>query len=237
MPRLILIVAVATIIYILYQRTSALPPHKRKAGYVKLAIGAAAVVVLGLTLAGKMHWVGAALTGALVAARQLLPTLVRVFPMLASLRSQAAPAAGQSSTVETALLRMHLDHDSGNMEGEVLEGAFKEWRLADMDQDQLAELVAFCQQRDADSVQLLEGYLAQRFPDAEPFKRSANTPPSGGGPMTRAEALAVLGLTDDADQDQIVSAHRKLMQKLHPDRGGNDYLAAKINQAKDFLTG
>ena len=53
--------------------------------------------------------------------------------------------------------------------------------------------------------------------------------------LTRSEALAVLGLSGDASREDIVSAHRTLIQKLHPDRGGNDYLAAKINEAKDFL--
>jgi curved DNA-binding protein CbpA len=55
--------------------------------------------------------------------------------------------------------------------------------------------------------------------------------------MSRKEALAVLGLEEDASDEDIVAAHRKLMQKLHPDRGGNDYLAAKVNQAKDLLLG
>ena len=55
--------------------------------------------------------------------------------------------------------------------------------------------------------------------------------------MPRTEALAVLGLGEDADNEAIIAAHRSLIQKLHPDRGGNDYLAAKINQAKDQLLG
>ena len=58
---------------------------------------------------------------------------------------------------------------------------------------------------------------------------------ASSGSMTRSEALAVLGLGEDATRDDIVSSHRSLIQKIHPDRGGNDYLAAKINEAKDFL--
>lgn len=53
--------------------------------------------------------------------------------------------------------------------------------------------------------------------------------------MNINEALETLGLQAEPSKKEIIDAHRKLIQKLHPDRGGNDYLAAKINQAKDLL--
>ena len=241
MPRLILLLAVIAVIYILLRRAQSMPPHKRRAEYIKLGLGIAVVVVIGLTLTGRMHWIGAALTGLLVGARQLLPTLIRLFPMLASLRSKGAtgPGAGQNSTVVTDILRMHLDHDSGALSGEVLKGSYREWLLEEMNREQLRELYSYCQSQDPDSVQLLESYLQQRFPNEAPFGDDdvAGPPPSDSTGMSRDEALAVLGLGPDASDEDIVTAHRKLMQKLHPDRGGNDYLAAKVNQAKDLLLG
>lgn len=56
-------------------------------------------------------------------------------------------------------------------------------------------------------------------------------------PRAAAEAAALLGLNiqHDLTEQAVLDAHRKLMQKLHPDRGGNDHLAAKLNDARDLL--
>ncbi len=87
-------------------------------------------------------------------------------------------------------------------------------------------------------LQPLIATLARELPEHLRRSREGAGPyasDAGSGTMTRAEALAILGLDENADRDAIIRAHRQLMQKLHPDRGGNHYLASQLNRAKEVL--
>lgn len=171
--------------------------------------------------------------------------LLRLLPLWQMFKGKTRTAYGasggeESSSINTRFLKMSLQHDSGDMDGEVLEGEFKGAKLSAMAIDELLELAQECH-RDADSLQVLEAYLdrshAQWRANAGAQQGQASSSGVSETVLDRGTALDILGLQQDATQDDIVQAHRRLMQKMHPDRGGSDYLAKKINAARDFLLG
>lgn len=66
---------------------------------------------------------------------------------------------------------------------------------------------------------------------------NGNNSPARVNSMSRSEALKVLGLEESATEQDIRAAHKRLILQTHPDKGGTNYLAAKINEAKDVLLG
>lgn len=234
MIRVLLAIAAAAIAIHYLWRIRNMPPHKQRAGYIKFLIGLTVAAVIFLTVTGRMHWVGAALTGAFVFLRQVLPWVIRALPFLNKMRQQTAQA-GQSA-IQTAHLSATLDHATGDIDGEVIEGHHKGWLLSELSLGQLNELLTQYKTEDEESAELLAAYINQREQRAEQASEEQRSAKHAASSETaRSEALATLGLQDGATEEEIVAAHRSLIQKLHPDRGGNDFLAAKINQAKDIL--
>ena len=187
----------------------------------------AIAALLLLALSGRLHWL-------LALAATLFLTWQR--PRQGQARGQ--PTGGRHSVVETRRLRMTLDHDSGEMDGRVLAGVFAGRALAELSLEQLRELLGECRREDEESAALLLAYLQrvhgdewQAADEAEEREQAS----SDSGEMTTSEALDILGLEQGADESQVHEAHRRLMQKLHPDRGGSTYLASKVNQARDRL--
>ncbi len=142
---------------------------------------------------------------------------------------------GQVSRVRSAFFEMELDHDTGAMRGVILTGPREGMQLDALDVNTLVGLFI---EIDEESRALLAAYLDRR--DAS-WREHAQADTAAGrgspsrGPMTHEEAYQILGLEPGAKTEDIVSAHRTLMKRLHPDLGGTNYLAARVNEAKDTL--
>ena len=152
----------------------------------------------------------------------------------------SSPGSGRRTEVRTAFLAAWIDHGSGDVGGSVLSGRFAGRTLDSLGDAELLDLHQECSS-DADSHRVLEAYLDRRL--GADWRNARQPPPHGSGPkgphtdMTREEALAVLGLAEGASADDIKAAHRRLIQRMHPDVGGTADLAARINRAKDVLLG
>ena len=124
------------------------------------------------------------------------------------------------------------------MTGTALAGAQQGRELDTLTRDECLALYDDCRRDDPEGARLLETYLDRRFAgwrqadEGEGEERRRN---DRGGAMTRDQAYQILGLPQGASAEEIIRAHRSLMQKLHPDHGGSTALAAQVNEAKDVL--
>lgn len=236
-----------TYVTVRYFRT--LSPEQRKKALVKFSISGLILLLLFMALSGRLHVLTALGAGALLFIKKLFP-LARYIPVLGGLFKQAkaskGPSTGKHSTVETSLLRMTLDHDDGTLDGEILAGPLLGKKLSGLDQKALLNLYGLAEQSYQDSTEILAAYLDRTYGTEWRSNAGANTEnnkdsssthsnTTSSSAMSHKEAFSILGLKENASKEEIIAAHRKLMQKLHPDRGGSDYLAAKVNLAKDLL--
>lgn len=236
MAQLLLLVLVLIVLWTAKRRYSSLTPSQQQGWKKKFPLVVVLAIILVLTLAGRLHWLGLALAGALFAVKGLLTAVMRGWPLWRMYRKLRG--GKDFSHLETASLRMVFDLDRGHFDGEVLDGPFQGRALSTLSRQQLDELMTWLKSRERESRLLLHAYLLRRFhgsgdertDDASQFAATTTD-------VTEDEAWRILGLKPGASAEDIVKAHRSLIQKLHPDRGGNDYLAAKVNAAKDQLLG
>ena len=242
MIRFVLFVVLALLIvgYFLGRRLRRLPPAQARRLVRRWLWLTGGLLLVGLAVSGRLHWLFGVL-GAVIPVLQRLADLRRRVKR-ATARNRAA---GRTSAVETRYLRMTLEHGSGRLDGVVLDGPHRGRRLGEMGQDELLSLLRRCRVEDPDGARLLEAYLDRRFgpqwrraggtADGEGAGRAHGRPREAG--MTEAEAREILGVGPDATPAEIRRAHRRLMQKYHPDRGGSTEMAARLNRAKEVLLG
>jgi hypothetical protein len=243
---LVLLIAVMTIVAWAWLRNQ--PLNQQKPAIIKLVLIAGVVMVVLMAITGRLPILFAGLAFLFPLLRRVLPSLLmgRLSGLMGSGQAKAQP--GNQSHVSSDIFKMTLDHDSGDMTGEILKGAMAGRVLADLAESEFIGLLQYCRDQDEDSARLLETYLDRRFGDSwrtddpagddsaqngeQDSERKRST---SSGSLTDSEALDILGLVAGANRDEIVQAHRRMMQKMHPDRGGSNYLAARVNEAKERL--
>ena len=208
------------------------PSQKRAFASELLLLGLVAAIIV-MALFGRIDILGAVFASLLLGIKYLFAFLIRNFPLIAKIYGASGIGGNSGSTsrrLKTPTLELDIDFSNGRIDGSVLQGPGAGKDLTELNDDQLNELFEYCQQNDSRSAYLLRLFLAFRAK-----QNSSNKPDTTDNSMSREQALEILGLEGEPDVDDIKQAHKRLMQKLHPDRGGNDFLASLVNRARDIL--
>ena len=214
---------------------------------VVVVVGLTAILVVGLLFligSGRLHWLLGAATAILPFLRRGLG-LLRLGSFLGVLNNlggmsgfspfrSSAGSAPNTSETETSELRMTLDHSTNSIEGEVLTGQFAGRTLNSLTKEEIVTLASVIQEEQ--SRRLLGSYISRYHPDLETVASEESTSSETGSPaMDVGRACAVLGVNEDASKEEILDAYKRLIQHVHPDRGGSSYLTSELNEAKKVL--
>ena len=209
--------------------------------YVLSLIG---IGVLFLAFTGRLHPIFALLGAALPFVMRIFGLFMRgaqlasIFRNISRLFGNTISTPRDSSEIKTAFIHMTLDHATGSMDGQILHGDFEGKKLSALSIEEIKEILSEIES-DSDSVNLMHAYLEREHPEWIIGTEENSSKPSGtfSSEMNEQQAFEILGLSPGASEKEIVAAHKRLMQGVHPDRGGSTFLAAKINAAKDLLVG
>lgn len=219
------ILAIALIAFIFWwmSRWKRLPDDQRRSFLLKALIYGAFFVCLLAVLTGRAHWLTAVFTGMLAAAKFGL----RALPFVNVLRRGKL---FNNPVFNTPFLKAELDLQNGQIFGTITEGPLKGSELSSLNKEDFEILENHYRQHDKASYYLICVIRQRGGARQQRQERFEST-----GDPSLEEARLILGLEPSPTREQVVSAHRTLIQKLHPDRGGNDYLASRVNLAKDVL--
>ncbi len=229
MAKLVVLLAIIIGLWYWWTYQRRLPNNKRRPFLWKSAFWLVLGTAVYLVLSGRMHWLGAVIAAIIPVAKALFIWGSRALPLL----RMAGRFKSTPSQFRTQSLLVTINFANGQISGEILTGDFAGKQLSELSSDELQTLMEQLKNTDRESYILLQAYLLRS--GSSNYQSSDSYQPNNYTELSENEAYEVLGLPTTASKDEVIKAHKRLMQRLHPDRGGSDYLAAKINAAKDKL--
>ncbi|MCB1744358.1 MAG: hypothetical protein KDK91_28575 [Gammaproteobacteria bacterium] len=227
----LLIIALLVGLFAAYAWAKRQSPEVQRVLFARLAMVAGAVLFLILLVRG-INPLLAFVAGLLPAAHgalRLLGNLKHIKRMAEEIRDGSGGSGDARKEREASRSLCMFTLSDGTLDGEVLRGVHAGRRLSEMSGPELHALLADWTASDPRSASLLAEFLSSRRTQARGDAR-------GKPDQTEVEeALKLLGLGRDASRDEVLRAHRRIMQRVHPDMGGSDYLAFKINHAREVL--
>ena len=229
MPKLLVLIAAIVGLWYWWTYQKNLASDKRRPFLWKSGFWLILSIAIYLVVTGRMHWLGAGIAALVPILRTILIWGGRAGPLLRLFgRFKTTPSQFRSQ-----FLVVTINFSSGSIDGEIISGDFSGKKLAELSEAELKQLLEQYKTLDKESYILLQAYLIRSGSSSGQSYQQYNH--SNISELSTNEAYEILGLPNTATKDEIVKAHKRLMQRMHPDRGGSDYLAAKINAAKDLL--
>lgn len=228
MIKILPLILAALAFFVLLQYYRQLPKERKRPFAIKAAVYAVIAILIIAVLTGRIHWLGAVAAGVLGVLKFGLGTLLRFGPVLRVLGKNKSM---RNPVFTTAHIKVEFHLNDGSFSGEIISGTFAGKAIQELSEDEINTLLNEYKNSNKRSHYLLL-IASKRVSDTRFDETSAN---ASSNDMQIEEARMTLGLDTHFDIEAVEKAHKRLIQKLHPDRGGNDYLAARVNQARDTL--
>lgn len=242
--RLIFFIILFGVAYLAYHLYGKKLLQQKPANLVKPLLILVGILLILAVVTGRANAIFAIIGGLFASAFRIAPLVLRFYPQIRDILYKFGvdiPAGPGTSRVKTSTLDATLDPLSGRIDAKVMFGEFDGQKLSSMPIEQIASLYQFCTEHDPQALRIIEAFIQQEFPDQahsgnwNASQNSSHSSTKADTGMSVAEACEILGVTEDASKQEISYAHRKLMAKLHPDKGGSTFLATRVNIAKDTL--
>lgn len=202
------------------------PADKRNGAIKTGLLYFVALALLLLVITGRIPILFAAISAAIPFFHRLM-----AYKGLFGMVGRIAGEKFGPTTLTTAWLIVEYDLVNRSLDGTVIQGQFLDKKLSQLNDSELSTLLTEVKQDFQSRAAINAFIMARKGKDSA----QQNTAPPSDASLSVTQAYEILGLKQNATPDEIKKAHKLLMQKIHPDRGGSSYLAAQINAAKARL--